>query len=107
MDTFLQLLGLCIARLFNDCISGSEDVWVLNNAALWNFEVRESISIESSAQAPDFIAIVITSLQHNSLSIVGDRQAVVREVEFCSSTWQLVHLDNQHSFVIKFRGFVG
>jgi hypothetical protein len=96
--TFLQLPGLSIARLVNDSVSGSEDVWVLNNTAPWSFEIRQNISIESSTQTSDFVTIFITSLQHNPLSIVGDRQAVIREVELCSSTWQLIHLGNQHSF---------
>lgn len=105
--TFLQLPGLSIARLVNYSVGGSEDVWVLNNAALWSLEIRENISIESSAQASDFITIFITSLQHDPLSIVGDRQAVIREVELCSSTWQLIHLGNQQSFVVEFGSFGG
>lgn len=103
---FLQLPGLSIARLINDGVSGSKDVWVLNNATFWSLEIRENVSIESSAQASDFITIFITSLQHNPLSIVGDCQAVIREDELCSSSWQLIHLDNQLSLGVVFRSFV-
>jgi len=80
-DAFLHLPARCITRLICDRICSCEYFRVPNNAVLWCHEICDGISIEGAAQATDPIPIFVTGLQQDSHTIVGDREALVREGE--------------------------